>query len=93
MKLPPFFNALRVDDRDPRLRYRYFFKIAGCPIRTSTDQSLFATPRNFSQLTTSFVASESLGIPCMPLLTSLRITRVRTLIIRRVRPVIFTCYL
>ena len=35
----------------------------GFPIRTSTDQSLFAAPRSFSQLTTSFVISESLGIP------------------------------
>jgi hypothetical protein len=42
---------------------RLFFKQAGCPIQTSTDQSQFATPRSFSQLITSFVFSESLGIP------------------------------
>ena len=35
----------------------------GCPIRTLTDLSSFATPRDFSQLTTSFVVSESQGIP------------------------------
>jgi hypothetical protein len=35
----------------------------GCPIRTPADHSLFATPRSFSQLITSFFASESLGIP------------------------------
>ena len=35
----------------------------GCPIRTSTDQSLLAAPRGFSQLATSFFASRSPGIP------------------------------
>ncbi len=34
----------------------------GCPIRTSTDQWMFAPPRRFSQLITSFFASERLGI-------------------------------
>ena len=34
----------------------------GCPIRTSPDQFLFADPRSFSQLTTSFLAFRSLGI-------------------------------
>ena len=34
----------------------------GCPIRTSPDQVLFADPRSFSQLTTSFFATGSLGI-------------------------------
>ena len=33
------------------------FNLPGCPIRISTDQCLFATPRSFSQLTTSFLAS------------------------------------
>jgi hypothetical protein len=41
----------------------YVFNIAGCPIRTHTDQRLFAPPRIFSQLTTSFVVSGSQGIP------------------------------
>ena len=34
----------------------------GFPIRTFTDQSLFAAPRNLSQRTTSFVASDCQGI-------------------------------
>ena len=42
----------------------------GCPIRTSADQFVFANPRSFSQLITSFFASESLGIPHTPFLTS-----------------------
>ena len=40
----------------------------GCPIRTSADQGVFATTRGFSQLVTSFFASESPGIPHAPLL-------------------------
>ena len=40
---------------------------AGCPIRTSADHGAFATPRRFSQLVTSFLASESPGIPHAPL--------------------------
>src|SRR5882757_8430984 len=47
------------------------FSMVGCPIRTPADQFLFADPRSFSQLTTSFFASESLGIPHTPFLTSL----------------------
>ena len=42
----------------------------GCPIRTSTDQRSFAPPHSFSQLITSFVVSESLGIPRTPLFAS-----------------------
>ena len=34
----------------------------GCPIRISADRKLFAPPRSFSQLVTSFLASESQGI-------------------------------
>ena len=34
-----------------------------CPIRIFADQFSFANPRDFSQLTTSFFASKSLGIP------------------------------
>ena len=34
----------------------------GCPIRIFTDQSLFAAPRNLSQRTTSFIASQCQGI-------------------------------
>ena len=39
------------------------FYLTGCPIRISADQVSFANPRSFSQLTTSFIASKSLGIP------------------------------
>ena len=38
------------------------FNLTGFPIRTSPDQFLFANTRSFSQLTTSFFASRSLGI-------------------------------
>ena len=41
---------------------------AGCPIRTSAGQWVFAPRRGFSQLVTSFVASESPGIPHAPFL-------------------------
>ena len=42
------------------------FSPGGSPIRTPTDQFLFADPRGFSQLTASFIASGSLGIPRSP---------------------------
>ena len=45
----------------------HVFNIPGCPIRISTDQVVCADPRSFSQLITSFIASESLGIPHTPL--------------------------
>ena len=48
----------------------YVFNIVGCPIRISTDQFVCANPRSFSQLITSFFASESLGIPHTLFLTS-----------------------
>ena len=38
------------------------FKPVGCPIRIFADQFLFADPRDFSQLTTSFIVSGSQGI-------------------------------
>ena len=38
----------------------------GYPIRTSRDQGSFAPPPGFSQLTTSFVSSKSLGIHHTP---------------------------
>jgi hypothetical protein len=47
-----------------------FFKYRGFPIRTSVHLRLFAPPHSFSQLTTSFVISESQGIPRTPLFTS-----------------------
>ena len=42
--------------------------VSGCPIRISADLVMFANPRSFSQLTTSFFASKSLGILHSPLL-------------------------
>ena len=39
---------------------------AGCPIRISADRVVCANPRSFSQLVTSFFASESLGIHRLP---------------------------
>ena len=45
----------------------YVFNIVGCPIQVFTDQFVCANPRNFSQLITPFIASESLGIPHTPL--------------------------
>ena len=41
---------------------------AGCPIRTSAGHGVFATRRSFSQLVTSFFASESPGILHAPLM-------------------------
>ena len=52
-----------------RLSARYDSIVPGCPIRTSADQLVFANPRGFSQLTTSFLAFESLGIPHLLFLT------------------------
>ena len=46
------------------------FRMTGCPIRRSADQRSFAPPRGFSQLITSFVASESQGIRHAPFPTS-----------------------
>ena len=45
----------------------YTFNIVGCPIRIFADQFVCANPHDFSQLITSFFASESLGIPHTPL--------------------------
>ena len=45
----------------------HVFNMIGFPIRTSTDHRLCASPRSLSQLTTSFVAFKSLGIPHTPL--------------------------
>jgi hypothetical protein len=39
----------------------------GCPIRKFTDQCLFAAPRDLSQRTTSFIASQRQGIHRIPL--------------------------
>ena len=54
--------------RSPPYGY-YVFNIVGCPIRKSRDQYVFANPPSLSQLITSFFASQSLGIPRVPLVT------------------------
>ena len=61
------FSSLRSPRRYRRCRT---FSPTGCPIRISPDLYLFAVPRSFSQLTTSFFASESLGIHLTLLLPS-----------------------
>ena len=43
--------------------------MTGCPIRIPADRFVFANPRGFSQLITSFVAFQSPGIPHVPLFT------------------------
>ncbi len=48
---------------------QYTFSILGFPIRKSADQFIFANTRSLSQLITSFIASESQGIPRVPFLT------------------------
>ena len=45
---------------------RRYPKGVGCPIRTSEDQRLLATPLGFSQRATSFIASRCQGIHQMP---------------------------
>ena len=51
------------------------FMRAGFPIRTPPDHFPFADPRSFSQLTTSFLASGSLGIPRSPFSSFSRVNR------------------
>ena len=65
-----FSSSGYLDVSVPRVRpFRYYiFNIVGCPIRKSADQNVCAIPRSLSQLITSFIASESLGIPHTPLL-------------------------
>ena len=56
----------------PRVRFRLRRMSGslptGCPIRISAHQGIFAPPRGFSQLVTSFFASESQGILHAPFL-------------------------
>ena len=56
----------------PRKEYIDFIDM-GCPIRKFEAQCLFAAYLNLSQLITSFIASESLGIHRTPLFTSFNI--------------------
>ena len=52
----------RVCSKPPMYSCAGLAEARGCPIRIFTDQSLFAAPRNFSQRTTSFIASQCQGI-------------------------------
>ena len=52
-----------------QLRDRQAFTRRGFPIRTFPDQCSRAAPRDFSQLTTSFIAAISQGIHRQPLIT------------------------
>ena len=40
--------------------------VVGCPIQISADRCVFATPRSFSQLITSFIGSQCQGIHPAP---------------------------
>ena len=62
----------------PAFAYRlavYQLALMGCPIRKSAGHRIFAPYRSFSQLITSFFASESLGILHAPLFTFFRVFR------------------
>ena len=63
------YAYLDVSVQRVRVFRRHVFNMPGFPIRTFTDQKIFAPPRNLSQLITSFFASESQGIPRVPLVT------------------------
>lgn len=67
-----FFSSAYLDVSVQRVRFSpcggcHVFNMTGCPIQISADQIVCANPRSFSQLITSFFASESLGIPHTPL--------------------------
>jgi hypothetical protein len=53
----PFRHFALIDNRSQKV---------GCPIRKFPDQSLFAAPRDLSQRTTSFIASQRQGIRQIP---------------------------
>ena len=70
------FSSGYLDVSVPRVRpLQYYttgyhvFNVVGCPIRKSADHIVCANPRSLSQLVTSFIASESLGIPHTLLVT------------------------
>lgn len=71
-----FFSSGYLDVSVLRVRFSslmtrwHAFNVPGCPIRISADHFMCADPRSFSQLTTSFIASVSLGIRHTPLTIS-----------------------
>ena len=69
-----FFSYGYLDVSVPHVRLPLYMEwynllVPGCPIRISADRFVFANPRGFSQLITSFVAFQSPGIPHVPLFT------------------------
>ena len=62
-QFPPFASVLISYGCQP-------FRLAGCPIRKSRDQRIFAPTPGLSQLITSFIASVSQGIRHAPLFFS-----------------------
>src|SRR5204863_8810697 len=74
LKTPYVFRSLMpsFDSGNPKRplldeHFRTPLSKLGFPIRISADQSSFAAPRGFSQLSTSFIASQRQGIHQMPL--------------------------
>src|SRR5690554_1059710 len=64
-----FLRLLRCFSSARSLIMWHVFNMPGCPIRKSPDQIVCADTRSLSQLVTSFIASESLGIRRVPLFT------------------------
>ncbi len=64
-----FLCLLRCFSSAGSLLLCHVFNMAGFPIRKSPDRVSFADPRRLSQLITSFIASESQGIPRVLFLT------------------------
>ena len=69
-----FFSYGYLDVSVPHVRLPlkmewYNLLVSGCPIRKSADRFVFANPHSLSQLITSFIAFQSLGIPHVPLFT------------------------
>ena len=52
------------------VRGRTPYRVRGCPIRRSSAHCVLSTPRRLSQLPTSFIGTQRLGIHRMPLLPS-----------------------
>ena len=94
LSLPPGTEMFQFPGFAPDILRCTAFSRAGCPIRTSTDQSLFAATRGFSQLTTSFFASRSLGIPRSPFSTFSRESRALLCSSspEQPRPRLFSCF-
>lgn len=60
-----FLQVLRCFS-SPGWLYKHVFNMLSCLIRIPPDQRSCAPPQSVSPLVASFVASKSLGIPCIP---------------------------